>query len=103
MPTTLTELQDLLAAHAINDVSDIDAWEININPAVTRVTGATTAIHVNRDDAFAAATGLVDQILELGYKLVRAQSISATSPQFSDSDAVTYRGLINIVIQPSTS
>lgn len=99
--TTLTELQDLLAAHAVNDLGDIDAWEININSAVTRVSGATTAIHVNRDDAFAAAAGLVDQILELGYKLVRAQSISASSPQFPDSDAVTYRGVINIVLQPT--
>lgn len=100
--TTLTELQDLLTAHAVNDLGDIDAWEININSAVTRVKAASPAIQMNRDDAFADAASLVDQILELGYKLVRAQSISASSPQFPDSDAVTYRGFINIVLKSST-
>ena len=103
--TTLIELKDLLDAHAIID-GHKDAWEIKVNSEVTRVTAATPAIQMDPADAFADASSLVDQILALGYKLVFANTISASSNHqdrdYQESDAVTYRGVINIGLQPST-
>jgi hypothetical protein len=100
--TTLNALQDLLAAYAVNDLGDVDGWEIKVNSEVTRVTAADPAVHVNPADAFAAASDLVDRILSLGYKPVFANTISAQSPPYQEDDAVTYRGVINLGLKPST-
>lgn len=91
--TTLMELQDLLAAHTVDD-----DWVINVNSSVTRVTATDPAIHLDPAAAFAAASALVDRILALGYKLVYAATISAGPyhGDFDDSDAVAYRGVINV-------
>jgi hypothetical protein len=98
--TTLMELQDLLAAHAVGDIGDMDTWGIKVNSLSTRVTAADPTAHVDPADAFAAASGLVNRILALGYKLVYVNTISAKSP-FPDDDGVTYRGVIDLGLQPS--
>ena len=98
--TTLTELQDLLVAHAV-DGSDKDLWEININSEVTRVKAADPTVHVDPAAAFTAASNLVDRILALGYQLVYGNTISAGAfHNFEDDDAVRYRGVINIGLHP---
>jgi hypothetical protein len=91
--TTLTELQDLLAAHTVDD-----DWMIQINSAVIRVVATDPVIHEDPAAAFAAASALVDRILALGYKLVYNATISAgpRPNDFDDSDAVAYRGEINV-------
>ena len=99
--TTLTELQDLLAAHTVNELDDSDPWEVYVNSGGTHVKAAVPAIHPDPADAFAAASSLVDQILELGYKLTRS-TISAKST-YQDSGTVAYRGYVDIGLQPTAS
>jgi len=99
--TTLMKLQDLLTAQAVTDIDAMDPWNITVNSKVIRVTAVDPAFHPDPADAFAAASSLVDQILALGYKLAFTNTISANSP-YGDGDPITFRGTIDIGLQPAT-
>lgn len=94
---TIEAIETYLHANAVDTEGDVfNAWDINVNDLIVRVSAATAAEFPTITEAHTAAAELITGLTGLGFDLDAKCSVGAVTV---DDDPSRWRGVVNVGLQ----